>query len=75
MTCQIRAVDVNMWYLKQLGFRLSVYDVVLGRGTDNPPREDRLTQQVQNTPGNCMLVARRCTLYASSFVFHARDAQ
>lgn len=55
MACQRRAVEVNIWYLKQLRFSLSVYGVVLGRGTYNPPREDRLTQQLQKTPGNCML--------------------
>lgn len=41
MACQRRAVKGNIWYLKQLGFRLSVYDVVLGRGTYNSLREDR----------------------------------
>lgn len=55
MAYQRRAVEGNIWYLKQLRFRLSVYNVVLGRGTYNLLREDRLTQQAQKTPGNCML--------------------
>lgn len=70
IACQIRAVGVNIWYLKQLGFRLSFYDVVQpteGRSIDTAGSKD---------PGELHArYARWCTPYAPSSVIHAQDAQ
>lgn len=50
-TCEKKASEMDNWFTNRLGLKLKVYDVVLGRGTYNPPMEDRLThQQTQKTP-------------------------